>query len=219
MIRVMLPPEPPHYHKRVKNPGEAFLSTNPNPSGTEWDRHRYWREIHDDLYQWHGGICVYCASWTPRRQSPGNIHHTSVDHFIPKSEDPNSAYEWTNFRLCRARLNNKKDNHLDVMDPRAIRNGWFSLDFFTFRVEPATGLPSFAIAAVRTTITRLELNDDQDYVEERIAVIQAYSLDLLPFSQVQARYPFIAQQMQYQEFDTRFKPRWRAFFKGVTTTY
>lgn len=212
MIRVTLPRAPAHYFPLVKTPGEAFLKITPSPAAAEWQANRYWRAIHDDLYAGHNGICVYSASWTPRRRASGLIDYTSIDHYVPKAADPSKAYEWGNFRLCRSRLNHNKDQHRDVLDPCAITDGWFVLDFTTFLIRPAAGLESGIEAAVRSTIARLRLNADNDYVNERIAVVRDYTLKRIAFTDVSAKYPFIAQQMTNQNFDTSFKPRLVAFF-------
>ena len=216
MIRVTLPSAPAHYRTSVRIPGEAFLKHNPSPSNKDWSNHAYWRKIHHDLYKGHRGICVYCSSWTPRaKHSPRGLDHTSVDHFVPKSLAPKKAYEWSNFRLCRTRLNHKKDNYLDVLDPCTVTDGWFIIDFTTFQIRPAPGLPQAVESSVISTIDRLQLNVDNDYVDERIAVIREYALDRLSLPQLQSKYPFIAQQIQTQNFDMQFKVRFRAFFRNA----
>ena len=213
MIRVGPSAPPAHYNASVKVPGEAFLRANPTPSGHDWDGHNYWTRIHNDLYTAHGGICDYSASWTARRPHATSANdHTSIDHYIPKSVDCRRAYEWDNFRLSRARLNHRKGDHCDVMDPCGIQNGWFALDFTTFRIRPNGQLPEYVASWVRSTITRLQLNTDNDYVNERIAVIREYALGKIVFVDVQSRYPFIAQQMAAQNFDVSFRPRLNAFF-------
>lgn len=213
-----LPLPPAHYNTKVRGRGEAFLRRNPTPSSDAWDKHAYWREIHDDLYQGHGGICVYCASWTPRRLSPASgIDHTSVDHYLPKSTSPLRAYDWTNFRLCRTRLNNRKDVFTDVLDPCCIADGYFMLEFTTFLIKPTPGLQAEIETGVRSTIDRLQLNIDNAYVNERITVIREYSLGQLSFSQVESKYPFIAQQLQAQDFDTRYRTRMQEYFRSQTT--
>src|SRR5438445_249106 len=94
---------PARYATRVHARGARFLARTPNPSRMEWRKHAYWREIHYDLYNLHNGICMYSASWSARTPASARVDHTSIDHFVPKSVDPHRAYEWANFRLCRAR--------------------------------------------------------------------------------------------------------------------
>jgi hypothetical protein len=212
VIHVDLPPPPSHYVSKVKARGEDFLRRTPHPSSEDWRKHNYWKEIHDYLYQALKGICMYCASWTPRKE--GTVpDYTSIDHFIPKSSVPPHAYEWTNFRLCRSRLNHRKDNFRDVADPCAIHTGWFMLDFATFLITPATDLGTTVFSTIKATIDRLQLNSDSDYVNERIGIIRMYSIGDVDLVHLASRYPFIADQIIRQDFDTLYKPRLKRFFE------
>jgi hypothetical protein len=65
---------------------------------------------------------------------------------------------------------------------------------------------------VEATIDRLQLNTDNDYVNERIGAIREYCLGRATHAQLLKRYPFIAVEMQTQNFDNNFLPRMRAFF-------
>lgn len=209
MIRIQPHPAPLHYEESVQKPGVQFLRRNPHPTSAEYSRHAYWRAVHDDLYTLYSGVCAYCASWTPHVM--GKFDHSSVDHFIPKALDPRLAYEWSNFRLCRARLNANKGDSLDVMDPLHIRDGWFTIDFSTFLIRPSPVVPIFVKTHIDTTITRLHLNDN-DYVEERIEVIRNYSCDRVTLAELCPKYPFLASEIVRQDFDRRFKLRMRTFF-------
>ena len=209
MIRVSLPHSPPHYESKVRLPGTAFLASTPRPTADDWRRERHWSHIHSDLYRWHKGVCVYCASWTPRNATRG-ADHTSVDHFVPKSAMPRLAYEWSNFRLSRAKLNHRKADFQDVLDPLVVQNGWFRLSFTTFRIEAPQGLPQNIQVKVDDTINRLQLNLDQNYVNERARAVYRYSANKLPFAKLERLYPFIASQMVAQDFDRNFRHKIQA---------
>lgn len=213
MISVVHPAAPAKYLQQVKERGQNFLVLHPSPSGKEWKRNAYWQEIHSDLYNAHSGICSYCASWTPRKRNPPQMtESTSIDHFIPKSIDPAQAYEWSNFRLCRSRLNHRKDNFTDVLDPHIVSNDWFVIDFTDFLINPAAGLISSIENQVEQTISRLGLNTDNDYVAERIAIIREYSINRITISQLEQKYPFIARQIRNQDFDNIYKQRFAQYF-------
>jgi len=205
MIPVNLPIPPAHYQTRVRQPGLAFLAATPNPTNDEWNQHRYWQYIHQDLYNWHKGICVYCASWTPHPRDRG-VDHTSIDHFVPKSRNRILAYERSNFRLVRSKLNNRKDSFEDVLDPCALQLGWFRLNFTTFNLEPDGALPASARRKVAATIQQLLLNRDLAYVNERARVIYRYTAGRMTFSDVQKFYPFIALEMTAKDFDVTERP-------------
>jgi hypothetical protein len=213
VIKIRQFPPPAIYESAVLRPGLRFLQRNPNPSASEFARHAYWKQIHNDLYHLYAGICSYCASWTPRNQG-SHPDNTSVDHFIPKSIQPRMAYEWNNYRLCRARLNANKADSMDVMDPFYIENGWFQIDFTTFLIVASLSLSPLIKEHVNLTIDTLGLNDN-DYVEERIEVVKLYTLDRISINDLRIRYPFIAIEILRSNFDRIFKPEMRSFFERM----
>lgn len=143
----------------------------------------------------------------------GRDEQTSVDHFIPKSVAPTRAYDWDNYRLCRAKLNHRKADTVELIDPMYVTDGWFSLDFSTFLIVPAVGLPAWVHSRVSTSIDILGLNED-DYVNQRVSVIRSYVLDQVPYIDLAVRYPFIASQMTRQQFDTSLKPAMSSYFSN-----
>lgn len=211
MIRVTLSPVPRNFDARVRIPGATFLAATPRPTGAQWTGNDYWRLAHSDLYAAYHGICSYCASWTHRSQRSG-LDSTSVDHFVARANDANLAYEWSNMRLCRRRLNRRKSSHMDVTDPLTVGQRWFRLDFRTFLLRPDPSLAPADQASVASTIARLGLNSDRDYVDERVAVIRQYCRSGLTRDQVRRRYPFIAAEMRSQNFDRNFLPQLSALF-------
>ncbi len=216
MIQTDMPSPPANYESEVKRPGKAFLRNTPNPTRRDWRNHRYWSRIHDYLYNEHNGICLYCASWTPRRQQADALDHTSIDHFIPKTSDAQLAYEWSNFRLCRSRLNNYKSAFQDVLDPCSVSNDWFHLDFTSFLIKPSPHITDIRLKQnIIDTIDRLRLNSDNDYVTERIQAIKEYSSDNLSLNILKEKFPFIAYQMRSQNFDQNYKDRLRQLFQRI----
>jgi hypothetical protein len=212
VIRIPQHPPPGNFNALVRRRGRRFLSRNPQPTAAEFSRHDYWKKVHGNLYSLYHGICAYCAQWTPRLASP-RFNYTSIDHFIPKSCEPWLAYEWSNLRLCRARLNLKKGDSLDVVDPLFVADGWFIIDFLTYLIKSNPSAPVWVRWRVERTITRLDLNSN-DYVDERINIIRLYVLGRINLSQLHEKYPFIAAEVIRQDFDRRFKQRLRSFFSG-----
>jgi uncharacterized protein (TIGR02646 family) len=208
MIRIIPATEPTTFDVRVRIPGRAFLATLPTPRSREWNGHDYWKRCMTDLRRSYSSTCAYCASWTLRRDC-------SVDHFVPKSATPMLAYEWNNFRLSRKRLNHRKSNHRDVLDPFTVSNDWFELDFRTFLIHARNGLPEPTASNVRTTISRLQLNADNDYVFERMNIVRQYCLQRVSLAQVAQRYPFVALEMTRQNFEQVFRPGLTAMFQRL----
>ncbi|MDN7587265.1 HNH endonuclease [Burkholderia seminalis] len=209
MINVPMPAIPLDFEEKVRGPGLLFLAENPAPKGDEWKAHRYWKESHQALYDSLGGICSYCATYTPRRPGASGLDHTSVDHFVPKSKNVALAYEWSNYRLCRTRLNNRKADYTDIVDPYIVANGRFTLDFTSFHIAPAPELSEDERGEVLKSVARLKLNDDDAYVNERARVVYSYSDGKILINQIQKYYPFIASEMVAQDFDNNHLPRFK----------
>lgn len=213
MIPVTRQPEPADFNNRVRRPGQRFLRRRPAPTKKEIRANNLWRHCHDDLHYLYGGICAYSAQWTPRQRRPMSIEHSSVDHYIPISTNHNLAYEWTNYRLARARLNSNKGDSPNVLDPFLVQPDWFVINFRSFLISANDGLPGALANQIDDTIIRLDLNHN-DFVQERINILQAYAEDPplgIPFTFLQQRYPFIAYELNRQgEVDTirtRMRPR------------
>ena len=215
LIPVIPAVEPPDFDAKVRRHGAAFLSTTPNPNTNDWRSHEYWRRAIGDLLAAYENICSYSGSWT--KANVGGVttpEDSSVDHFIAKSTVPALAYEWDNFRLSRARLNNYKHNHNDVLDPFTLPNGWFTLDFRSFLIRPNHALTSSDKTKVQRTIDRLRLNADNDYVEERVAVVREYCLGNSTLAALGRFWPFIAKEMKTQDFDTVFMAQMQTGFRA-----
>ncbi len=188
MIPVQPQPEPPEFHQRVRVPGQDFLMTTPSPKQDDWDGKEHWRRAIPDLRIAYRGICAYSSL----RILPVEV--ATVDHFVPRKTHPHLAYEWSNFRLARHRINTKK-REFTILDPFTIGNDWFVLDFSTFMVHPNDNLPEDQKGKIRETIRRLDLNH-QDYVEMRAEWYTEFKNNL----QSLERYsPFIAYEMRRQE--------------------
>lgn len=204
MMFVQEQPEPADFSTKVRTPGEAFLRRVPHPTNKDYTekKQKHWRKCLGDLYTAYKGICAYSAQWIPTDIS---LSTGTVDHFIPKHIEPNLAYEWKNYRLCTERMNNHKGNSMDVMDPFMIQNGWFTINFASFFIEPEDSLPDYLKAAVDATITSLKLNDDDILVQARTNVIQEYANGDFSFNHLEKKYPFIAYELDRQGLKDKIK--------------
>jgi hypothetical protein len=191
MIPVESQPEPPNFENKVKISGLAFLQQCPHP--TNWKNHEYWRNSLDDLYTSYNQICSYSAHWIPRTEgSP------TVDHFIPKSINPNLAYEWSNFRLACLRMNARKWIFQDILDPFKIQYEWFLLDFPSLLIKANSSLEESIKTQVISTIKRLKLNDDDGCVKQRQDWLMAYCKGEITFDFLNKTAPFIAYELNRQ---------------------
>jgi len=201
MIRVGQIEPTPSYELKVRVPGEAFLATNPSPARDDFKRNDFWTEIHDEMYDAYGGVCMYCASWTPRTPRGGSFKQTTIDHFIPKVPFPKLAYEWSNFRLCRNDINSNKAQDLYIPDPFFIRSEWFNIDFATWLVGPSEIAPIYIKHRIRSAFVRLGINTDA-YVEERQTVAAIYVHRPPERDDLQLLYPFLIAELARQSEGT-----------------
>ena len=114
----------------------------------------YWVRALADLFAAYGRVCRYCCFY---------IHPVtgarSVDHMIPKSETWDQVYEWRNYRLSAGRLNARKNDYQDVLDPFDVQDDWFEMEFVGFQLKPRAGLAPPTRERIVATIERLKLND------------------------------------------------------------
>lgn len=194
MIPVEMQPEPSRFPEQVRSPGKRFLSQVTKPTSQQWSGKEYWRKVLPDMRKAYKGVCSYSASWIPH--STGTH---SIDHFIPKSRQPELAYEWDNYRYSSLRFNARKGTH-SVVDPFKLLPNSFVLDFNSFLIKPNPEFSTKEQQSLRETIKRLKLNDDEDLVRERKEWYYAY-LDKenpIPFSHLQKKAPFIAFELERQ---------------------
>ena len=158
MIHVAPQPEPASFDKDVRQKGLAWLKERgisleqPLPAGVKI--RDYWRACLGDLYSSYEGYCAYLAVSFERI-----IGGATVDHFIAKSRRVDLAYEWTNYRLACSRMNSRKRDYDDVLDPFETKTSWFRLEMVTGHIYPNKSLPIHERDAVQSTINRLGLDD------------------------------------------------------------
>jgi 5-methylcytosine-specific restriction endonuclease McrA len=116
VIPVKPQPEPEDFDKNVRQKGLKWMQdkcldlTQPKPEKIKLEP--YWRDFLEQLHSKYGGVCAYVCVYIERISGT-----PSADHFVPKSADLKQAYEWDNYRLACLRMNARKNNYEDVLDP------------------------------------------------------------------------------------------------------
>lgn len=173
LIFVIRKPEPASFHSSVRLKGLAHLKRRglaidaPLPPNTKIVP--YWRACLEDLHKQYDGICAYLGIFIePVAGTP------SADHFIAKSRNAGLAYEWSNYRLACSKMNSRKRDFNDVLDPFSDVLIWrlFRLELVTGKIYPSPDFPNsdlnpYAMRPVEKTIERLGL-DDPDCRQERV---------------------------------------------------
>ncbi len=212
MIHVNPADKPPDFDQSVRMPGlraiAELVGEEPEPPRTAGRRFRktaerredikpqefptYWGDAIEDLMTAYRRICAYSCF---------RIHPVtgarSVDHMAPKSRAWDQVYEWGNYRLCSSRLNARKNNFGDVLDPFEVEDGWFVLELVGFQVVPAPELEEGTKRRVLATIERLGLNEAV-FRTSRERDVENYEKGV-PFVVLAEESPFVARELRRQE--------------------
>jgi hypothetical protein len=190
MIPVIRQQEPECFNEKVRIPGQNFLKSNSHLSSRLLQQHNYWRYIKGDLYRLYQSICAYTGEWLPDTTA-------TVDHFIPKSIDPQSAYEWDNYRLTTDKMNNIKGNNTGLIDPFKVKAGWFVLGLPGCYIKPCEMLNEDDGKKVQETIDILKLNSSE-HSNKRYHIICDYINNNITFDFLRDKYPYIAFEIERQ---------------------
>jgi hypothetical protein len=205
MIHVTPAPEPGSFQKIRKKglrairelAGETPTRKKPlKPIATE--RHlippdkfpTYWTEALDDLMEAYDLVCAYSCFRIHPVTGAG-----SVDHMVAKSKAWNRVYEWDNYRLACSRLNARKNDFCDVLDPFEVQDDWFHLELVGFQVLPNEALDGDRRAKIQDTIDRLALNDFRRYREDDA---EAYWNRDVSLKRLEKESPFVARELRRQ---------------------
>ena len=197
MIRVQPKPEYPGFDKQVRQKGQRFLKSCPNPSSSMFRKHNYWTRA---LYELHAAYDRLCAYTTRELVQEG-----SVDHFKPKTKYPHLAYDWNNYRLARQAINSRKGESEDVIDPFIVREGWFILDLPSCLIKPGRNVTKEIRKAVNATINVLRLNEDERLVDERCRLLISLANGHITLKYLDSHFPFISIEVRRQRVQNSLK--------------
>ena len=197
MIRVQRQPEHPDFDQNVRQPGLRFLRRQRNPTAASFKKGNYWRRARDQLREAYSGVCAYTAMYL--------MGEGSVDHYYPKIKYPHLAYEWTNYRYSSPRINARKGDSEEVVDPFLVGTGWFVLGLPDCLVRAGDGLDDPLRHRVNTTIDVLELNDDDRLVQERCDLLMELADGNVTMAFLDKRYPFLSAEVKRQGVEENLK--------------
>lgn len=185
MIRVKARNPPASFAANVHAPGQAYLLAHPVAVKKEkWEAH--WRNSIPDLRMNYKDICAYYGCHVAETTGAA-----TVDHYLPKSKNRAQAYDWSNFRLACSRMNARKHNGTNIIDPFAVVDGWFVLEFGPMTVHPAPALAPPTRASVLHTRDKLDLNSSE-CVRERTRLWNNYAVNEDSVTSLYTHAPFVA---------------------------
>jgi hypothetical protein len=210
VIRVAEQPEPLNFDATVRQPGLSAIAemvgepqapTRPGPRREQRAASReqlksddfppFWRRCLNELWEAYGGVCSYTCLRIPRATGA-----PSVDHYYPVKAGWRGVYEWPNYRLACALVNSEK-GAVGVLDPFAVEDSWFELEFVAGQVLAAVGLSETVRDSVLDTIEKLGLNSPA-FCAARNEVVQFYRDHDFSYQHLRRFYPFIARELQRQ---------------------
>ena len=209
MIEVVLAVEPPSFHAGVRQKGLSAIDemvgrtprvSHPGPKRKKIAKKEadipaakfppYWRDALEYLLDSHGRCCAFLALYL--EHATGN---PSVDHMLPKSKRWDQVYEWTNYRLCAATVNARKNDMTGIIDPVDCRPGWFALELVGFQVTPGDTAPHLHSAEINAT---LEIINAPECCRAREEYVTSYEQTQISFDYLNRRAPFVARELRRQ---------------------
>ncbi len=193
MIPVVRQPEYGDFDREVRQPGLAFLARTRRPTTVSFRRGNYWSRARPHLRAAYSGQCAYTTMYL--------VDGGAVDHFLPKAKYPRLAYEWTNYRLARQKVNGHKGNTEGVVDPFDVEVGWFVLRVPSCLICPGDELSGDLRRRVKTTINVLRLNADDLLVQERCNLLVELADGNVTMEFLDRWYPFLSTEVRRQDIE------------------
>ncbi|WP_434391089.1 hypothetical protein [Melittangium boletus] len=209
MIPVVPAPEPPHFDTQVRQKGlsaiDELVGRKPRLKRKGPRRAKivnreadipsekfppFWRDVLPDMLEAYQRRCAYLALHI--EHATGN---PSVDHVLPKSRVWDQVYEWSNYRLCAARINASKNDLMSLVDPFEVAEGWFALEFVAFQVRRGPHAPPEKAAQIDATLPLLNL---PECLKARGEYVTCYENGDIGLAYLERRAPFVASELRRQ---------------------
>ena len=152
--------EPSFFHNEIRVKGRLWLQSKGIilndivPEGFKFKN--FWTKCKSYLEKKYNHYCAYTCFYMHATE------RSSVDHIKPKScVGAYMAYEWKNYCLCCERINTKKGDKLNIIDPFKVTNNLFYLILGTgyIYINPSYSNSSL-VSLAKTTIDELDLNNE-----------------------------------------------------------
>ena len=191
LLRIVEQTEPADFDARVRQPGRAFLATIPRGESVDFSNKNYWGRCRQQLREAYSAICAYSGLYI--EEVTGS---ETVEHFLPKNDHRDEAYEWSNYRYVSGRLNGRKGKR-EILDPFEIPKLLFYLDIPSSLVlVNEQHADDYGIMADQT-IEILGLNDER-CTRSRFHWIYDYANGDVSLSYVRRHAPFVYREVARQ---------------------
>ncbi|MBI5572356.1 MAG: hypothetical protein HY914_20600 [Desulfomonile tiedjei] len=158
MIHFDPSPEPTDFDEKVRRPGRQWLDADPTTRPAKPPN--CWTSCKDQLAEAFNFLCGYSA-----------MHiglEGAVEHYLSKSDHPEFAYEWTNYRYASDRINSRKAAHgAKILDPFEVQNGWFEVQLGSWQLMMTDQIPEAHRERAQFTVDKLRLGADDYVIRQR----------------------------------------------------
>lgn len=184
MIRFEPTPEPECFDEETRQPGKKWLTENPDAQRPK----DYWSPFKSRLSEGFRHLCAYSAIYEPVG---------TVDHFDSWASNPESAYEWDNYRFASAWINSSKRT-ATVLDPFEVGAGWYEILLPSLQLVVTAAVPSEHRELAEYTLKRLHLRDDERVLRPRREWYRMFQEGELTLAGLRKKAPLIAQAVERQ---------------------
>ena len=193
MKHFALPPEPPDFDARARQPGNQWLDQNLDENGQLSKGTRppdRWSDFKGQLADGFNNLCAYSVMYEPVG---------TVDHYLSCDNHPRMAYTWSNYRYLSGWINSSKGT-LDeqVLDPFQVEDDWFEILLPSLQLVLTDAVPHIERDHAQFTIERLHLRDDERVIRQRQQWYRMYQEGNLTLEGLEDVAPLIARAVQEQ---------------------
>jgi tetratricopeptide (TPR) repeat protein len=189
-------PEPDEFDLEVRQKGNAWLAKNPHKKAKDFPD--YWNKFKPQLFEGFQQFCAYSVTFIIVDKQGG-----TVDHYLCKSDYPQQAYEWNNYRYALPLINSYKGAYNSykqpanewILDPFEVEDNWFELLLPSLQLVLTDAVPSEKRKHAEFTLKKLRLTDDEALIDYRTHWYELYQ-EGLPLEKLEKKAPLIARSVK-----------------------
>lgn len=196
MMRFERTPEPDGFDEKVRQKGNAWLAKNPHKKAKDFPDH--WNDFKRPLAEGFKKFCAYSVTFIVSHKQGG-----TVDHYLCKSDYPQQAYEWDNYRYALPLINSYKGAYNSykkpadewILDPFEVEDDWFELLLPSLQLVLTDAVPPEKRKHAEFTLKQLRLTDDETLVAYRQQWYELYQ-EGLSLEKLENKAPLIARAVK-----------------------
>jgi hypothetical protein len=192
MLRCYPIPEPEEFDAKVRKPGQAWLTANPDKSSSEYKAYwSDWAACKGKLAEASQCRCAYIGMKILPPQDG------TIDHYLSKKNYPELTYEWSNYRYCTGRVNRNKSNYdKRILDPFEVQDDWFEIQLPSLQLLLTDKVPLELREKAEFTLRQLQLQDQQWIIDQRADYYDGYKAGEITLARIERDAPLVARAIR-----------------------